>query len=336
MNILVVGYYGVLNAGDDLLQSALCGLLRRHRLTFTSLLPSIDIINSFDFLVVGGGSIWPQNQFFELADDYAERLRIPFAVVGVSARSNSPEVARRTLSLVERAAIFHVRDRKTAAWIGHEKIVSGVDLFWSTPWCGDIEATRLPDAGVALAIRPDSLQTLDLDSIVRLTAPIGPTHGWPFFYGDIAHDRGASNDCETLAMHFGADAVPASFSLQPLRKSRLVVTMRYHGLLCAIRAGRPVIVLDVHNKLGTFCDEYDLRDCCATDPAGLEIAAGKIAGNFEAYRKRTLALRERLLQEGEVFRERFSRLADEIKPRPRGRLRQTAVNSLKSILSRVE
>lgn len=299
MNILVVGFYGVMNAGDDLLQRSLAWLFREHRLTFSRFLPAQDAIQQFDLLVVGGGSLWPQHTLFQLADDYARSLRIPYMVLGISARSYDAVIARKTRLLIERSVLFHVRDIQTAQWLDHPCVHAGTDLFWTAPWCGDSEASKVPDEGIAFAPRSDALADWPIHDVMKALLPVGPVHGWPFFYGDARYDGTTLNDFQALKSAM-AD-VPESFTLQPLRRSRLAFSMRYHGLLCAVRAGRPVLTGNVHVKLGSFCAEHGLDSWQVESVETLASGVREMVTNFPHQRQVALALREKLLAEGHAL-----------------------------------
>ena len=67
LRIVFIGYYGRLNAGDDLLQQSLTSLFQEHDLTFCSWVPGIKFLNEVDLVVVGGGSIWPGNVIFQIS-----------------------------------------------------------------------------------------------------------------------------------------------------------------------------------------------------------------------------------------------------------------------------
>jgi hypothetical protein len=211
----------------------------------------------------------------------------------------------------------------------------GSDLFWSAPWSGDIEAAQptLPE-GVAIALRSDEMPTWatpDLDAAVAALG--GPAYAWPFYYGHARHDRGGAGDFAALQACYGN--APTSFSLQPLRRSRAVITMRYHGMLCAVRAGRPVIVADVHNKLRQFCQDHGLRDQLVADPASLPVVARALAADFEPARRMTLELRRQLLDDGQRLAAALDQAVATIEPRQRTGLRRLAVAGLKSALSRL-
>lgn len=333
MKILVVGFYGVMNAGDDLLQQSIAWLFQAHQLTFSRNVPSQDAIQQFDLLVVGGGSLWPQHSFFQLADDYARDLRIPYMVLGISAKRYDANSAQKTRLLIERAALFHVRDVQTAQWLDHPLVHVGPDLFWTAPWCGDSEASRIPEEGVAFAPRSDALATWPLPDLMKALLPLGPVYGWPFFYGDGRNDGTTLSDYQALTS--AMDGVPESFSLQPLRRSRLAFSMRYHGLLCALRAGRPVLIGNVHEKLGSFCIEHDLESWRVENIGALGSVAQEMATNFNHERKVALDLRSKLLTGGNALAALIRERTATIKPRSFSPTRKIVIAGLRNILAKI-
>ncbi len=333
MNILVVGFYGVLNAGDDLLQNALTWLFQGYRLTFTRTLPHQEAIQQFDLLVVGGGSLWPQHSFFALGDDYARSLRIPYMVLGVSARSYDKETARRTRALIDRAVLFHVRDMQTAQWLDHPKVHSGPDLFWTAPWFGDSKITSMPGNGIAFAPRSTVHAEWAVATCMKALQPFGQVHPWPFFYGDPRADNATANDFDLL--HAEIEQTPQSFTFEPLFLSAAAFTMRYHGLLCALRAGRPVLVGDTHAKLEIFCRENGLPSWHVSSPAALAGKAQDLRNNLESGRNIALNLRTKLLAEGQSLAQLVRERTKALPPRKIPIHRVFLANQLRNVLARI-
>lgn len=333
MRILIVGFYGVMNAGDDLLQQSLSWLFREHQLTFSRILPGQDVIQQFDLLVVGGGSLWPQHTFFQFSDDYAKDLRIPYMVLGISAKNYDANIAQRTRLLIDKAVLFHVRDVQTAQWLNHPLVHVGPDLFWTAPWCGDSETSNIPEEGVAFAPRSDALATWPLPDLMKALLPLGPIRGWPFFYGDARNDGTTLSDYQALVS--ATDGVPESFSLQPLRRSRLAFSMRYHGLQCALRAGRPVLTGDVHAKLGSFCVEHGLESWQVESIEALGSAAREMMNNFQHERETALALRKKLLGEGSSLAALIRERTATIPARRFSQTRKILIAGIRNLLSKI-
>lgn len=323
----------MLNAGDDLLQHSLTWLFREHHLTFTRTMPQQDTIQQFDLLVIGGGSLWPQHAFFALGDEYARSLRIPYMVLGVSARSYDADAVRKTRIVIENAAFFQVRDTQTAKWLDHPKVHIGTDLFWTTPWFGDTKAATTPPDGIAFAPRSSVAAEWPVQACLNALAPFGQVTPWPFFYGHPKYDGANLSDAELLQKEM-AD-VPPSFSFDPLFASSAVFTMRYHGILCALRAGRPALVGDVHTKLGSFCAEHGLTSWHVDGMAALPSKARELARNLAAERNAALAVREQLLRAGQTLSATVRARTAAVPVRKMTNTRRLMVNGLRNILSRI-
>ena len=102
LKIVSLGYFGHLNAGDDLLQDSLCEIFSEHNILFSSWFPGIDLINQADLLVVGGGSIWPGHTVFQNATSLSKKLKIPLFVLGISAKYKPTEkVLKDNIQLIK-------------------------------------------------------------------------------------------------------------------------------------------------------------------------------------------------------------------------------------------
>lgn len=333
LDILVLGYYGVMNAGDDLLQASLTWVLREHRLTFVRRLPALEFIHQFDLLIVGGGSIWPGFSFFQLGRSFARHLRIPFVVAGISAKRLNEQMAERTRPLADTALFFSVRDGFTMAALDHPRIKRGVDLFWSAPWFGDAPAALPAHHDLAVSMRGDAQPPWTPQALLA-EKPAGESWiGWPFFYGEGRVDRGGVNDFQLLDK--AGLTPPSSFSYLPLLQSRRVVTMRYHGLQIALRARKPFLVLPAELKLRHFCEDTGLEDLIVETPKELAEHLGAVDAQGAALHDRLHAVRASLLEAGLRQRKDLLRVIEGIgsgkhKHRP-GLLRRAARAALRRL-----
>lgn len=301
LRVVVLGYYGHLNAGDDLLQASICSVFREHDLMFSKWFPGIDLINQADLLVVGGGSIWPGHTVFQQGADLARRLKIPLFVIGISARQKSATTLAQTQHLIQRASVFHVRDQSSFHLLGsNPKILAGTDLYW---WSDHhIPKTEPGPRSVALNLRDwNELQWNPAELISTCRRKYLDVHPWPLYYGSSVHERsGQLDDAQLLAGHVGSEAVPCSFSIEPLCNASFSICMRFHAIQMSVRAGRPVIGFDYHLKTKAFFEENGLSELCVdlADAQALSQTIDHLTNHYADYREKFLALRERLLQQG--------------------------------------
>lgn len=337
LRVVVLGYYGHLNAGDDLLQASVCSVFREHDLMFSKWFPGIDLINQADLLVVGGGSIWPGHTVFQNASSLAKRLKVPLFVMGISARQKSEAALAQTRDLIRYASVFHVRDRSTFELLGeHPDILVGADLYW---WSEHHIPPVQPDMrSVALNLRDWNELAWSPTDIVRACHDKDlAIHPWPLYYGASAHERSGQLDDATLMSRLLSTAsVPSSFSIEPLVNAAFSICMRFHAIQMSVRAGRPVIGFDYHLKTKNFFEENGLGELCVDlrNPQALGESIDRLTANYPAYEKKFTALRDRLIQQGRTDREHVEAVLATIgRRRPRSTERRIA--QVKAVVRRV-
>lgn len=337
LRVVVLGYYGHLNAGDDLLQASICSVFRAHDLMFSKWFPGIDLINQADLLVVGGGSIWPGHTVFQNASSLARRLKVPLFVIGISARQKSEAALAQTQDLIRHASVFHVRDRSTFDLLGrHPDVVVGTDLYW---WSEHYMPAAQPGArSVALNLRDWNELRWSPAEIVGICRNKGlEIHPWPLYYGASVHERsGHLDDAALMARHLNAASVPSSFSVDPLVGSAFSICMRFHAIQMSVRAGRPVIGFDYHLKTKAFFDENGLGELCVDlgNPEALGASIDHLTANYSAYQQKFTALRDSLMRQGQADRERVEAVLATIGKRNPGRV-ERRLAQMKSVVRRV-
>lgn len=333
MKVLVTGYYGKQNAGDDLLQSAISELFAPHRMLFTSWLPEIDTLRSADVIVIGGGSIWPGNGFFPFGDRLPKQIGRPIMVIGISARGPCEQTLKKTRSLIRQARFFHVRDHHTAEYFDVPATVRcGPDLFWWSPFgvkeCADARVF----SNVLVNLREWRELAWNPEGIIQAIRQSGRNAiGWPLHFGSPEPPQSRGNDLE-FTKTSGLPVNSLSFQWQEVLSSRYVIAMRFHAVQIAIRLERPVIGFDYHPKIRAFFHENGLPELCVplTDFQALQSAIKKLEAHFEEYREKTIRLKRRLLIESETLRRdlraEVERIAAETASSPP---RHTAIDAMK-------
>lgn len=318
LKIIVIGYYGKLNAGDDLLQQSICNIFQDHDLLFTSWFPGTDFLNMADLIVVGGGSIWPGNPFFQNGVKIAQQLRKPFVVLGISAKTSNPSVLKQTLPLIENALYFQVRDADTKEILGNDsRIIVGPDLYWWSPHQVPINHQTQFNGTIALNLRSWEELNWSPEDILRSVNEIAHTVlPYPFYFGSLTHEHQGNLQDVTLLESIGIKEVPKSFTLNSLEKSSITIAMRFHALLVSLRCGVPIIGFNYHKKTQSLFNAIDMPELCIplNDSLALRRAIQRVVDNYPEYKARTVAISERYLTESAHQRETLNSIVSSICP----------------------
>lgn len=331
LRIAIIGFYGHLNAGDDLLQYAVTRILQGNRLLVSSWLPGSDLLNRCDLVIVGGGSIWPGHSFFENGIKLARQLHVPLAVVGISASREDPHILEQTLPLIEKAVFFHVRDEASKKALGsHPAIRVGADLFYWVPWDAGFEPEPAPRIA-ALSLRSYNRVEWNPSEIVMALRDEGYSIApFPFYFGSVKYDPSSDLNDKALLNSLGLSVVSHNWSPEPLRRASVVIAMRFHALLIGIRLGCPIIGFDFHPKLKSFFSEMNIPELCVplNQPEKLKAALRQLEEDREKYLSTILKIRDSLLQRGQRDLDAFLKSISHISP-------QSDRSLMRRILSRI-
>ena len=316
LRIVIIGYYGRLNAGDALLRDSLSNIFRDHDLLFTSWFPGVDFLNLADLVVVGGGSIWPGNPVFQNAKALARTLKTPLVVLGISAKHSDKKIKAETRYLIDKSVYFHVRDSKTKDIIGNDSIVVGTDLYWwSDHYLPQSQSRDFDTAALNLrswdaAIwRPQDINEV-VAKVFRRVIP------FPFYFGSQHASSVTMNDIQLLKSLGYADT-PGSFTVSCLQESTVTVAMRFHALLVSIRAGIPAVGFNYHNKTKALFSENGIPELCVPldRPNSLRHALQHLREDYPRYQSLILKIRDNYLVSAQNDRAKFLSILNNIAPR---------------------
>jgi len=318
LKIIVIGYYGKLNAGDDLLQQSICHIFQEHDLLFTSWFPGTDFLNTADLIVVGGGSIWPGNPFFENGKKIAKQLKKPLIILGISTKNSNPDVLEQTLPLIEKSLYFHVRDSDSKKILGDdERITVGPDLYWWSPHETPVNTKSEFNNCISLNLRSWKEMEWSPDLIITATKKFANSVlPYPLYFGSLVHENQGDLQDVTLLESSGIEHVPRSFTVRNLEKSSITIAMRFHALLISMRSGQPIIGFDYHKKITSLFREINMSELCVplNDHASLENALQLTINGYAEYKERIMEVSDRHLHSAQTNRNELEAIVRALKP----------------------
>jgi len=321
LRILIIGFYGRLNAGDDLLQQAMSYVFQEHSLVFSSWTPGVSWMNDCDLVVIGGGSIWPGYAAFQQADALSRRLKVPLMVIGISARKPAEQLLDATLSIAAHSPFFHVRDESTYQLFNTPANVrNGVDLFWWMPWHGRKDLTHVDrPRSVALSLREWTDAPWDPRGIIECLAHHDlAIHPFPLHLGSPVHAPNSDRNDVQFLRDLGIEKVADHFDPSVLFRSDMCLAMRFHAILMATRLGIPVIGLGFHPKIRAFFEENGMPELWAPldDPQALAQALATLVDDYPRYKVKFASVAARLEHQGQDDLMACRSALATIRPRP--------------------
>ncbi|MBI5629298.1 MAG: polysaccharide pyruvyl transferase family protein [Elusimicrobia bacterium] len=257
MNILIFGWYGHRNAGDDRIQYCLTRWLDGHTLGFlpAGRNPPLRLLRSWDAAIIGGGGlIMREGGLFSRMRRWVRSAGIPVAIMGASVESITPGLRRELKDFLEVCCFACFRDQGSLDELGpHPKALVAPDLTWLYPYP---ELERRMD-GVALNVRKHA--GFPVGSWRRALAELGrEVHPWPLYF-----EQGG--DAAVLKELLPGRGLPEEFDPGLLDKAGTVVSGRYHGIQFALQAGRPVVAVGDLPKIRRFMEESGLGQWCISE-----------------------------------------------------------------------
>jgi len=265
IRILVYGWYGKANLGDEAFKDCFRHLWPEADFIFSSMIPP-NINSNYNLLWIGGGS------FLEQPISGLEDVTIPVAFIGVGGCSCPAPSTRMQL---ERANLIVFRDARALA-------------HWPSP-----KAHAISDLVFAREFKPLEFPKKD-QVVVFLNDFISPrakgpewkalAYNWfiqeftkildrfsckyriklfPMCVNDMVDDR------RTAAAIMGRSEYPHRYDWvmdrqtewdlrAAINESQFVITQRFHGLVYSMIENTPCVTMTMHDKFASLCDELDI------------------------------------------------------------------------------
>lgn len=321
--VVLSGYYGFANVGDDALFLALTTALREagtarivvpagpHTARLAAP-PEVVFVGRYDraaidgalragaCLVSGGGGLlqnatsWRSLAYYLALLELARRRRRPFAIVAQSIGPLqgwlAPRLVRRTL---RHAAAISVRDqlsatRLAALGLPAEQVLVTVDPAFSLPRPVVGERSGPPRIGVSLRA---TAATANVVEAVRAWLPRRPAGSELVWIPCQADDEAVHRSISESGEHRSAAGVTAT--MEAIAGCDLIVAERLHALIFAVCCGVPAVAIDYDPKVrGVAADcglpiagsDGSLSGVALTESvAGAWAARGALRADSEAF-----------------------------------------------------
>lgn len=264
-NVLVYGWYGHANVGDELMADGLRALLPGHALRFVSRLTKADLGKS-DLLVIGGGSFLyaPINAEPGVWFDVLPRVKVVYAGVGIEGSVHADHLAlmNRAEAVFARsngAGLPNIRiapDLVFALGRGRQRGVANPKSLLVLPNC-----ETLPSRSSPAYVRPawEYFKSEFCQTVDELVAD-----GWSVTFAPFCDDPRRRDSWAAAELIGHCDKRHALKQLdaswikdgsfeaiaQEYDKHSVVLTQRFHGAVIAQATSTPCVVVHHHDKLG--------------------------------------------------------------------------------------
>lgn len=290
-DVVLCGYYGFGNLGDELVQASIrqragdlrikvIGAVGGGRVNRLDLFSICGAVRGCSVFVLGGGSLlqnstsrrslWYYLALLKIADFFGRPTMLYANGIGPIRGEGAENACRRALAHVDVAS---TRDR--ASFDALEGLLPpSVRRYLSCDPALCVLSRHAVKPRIAIFIRGEdcreSLAEALGEAILRLLN--GAFRGYEVMFASM------NQRCDERAARYLCHAMPFAAGCRLFRdgaelcgfiaESELVVSSRLHALVIAASAGRPFIALGHDPKLGAFADECGLPDILAPSLSG--------------------------------------------------------------------
>ncbi|BAO76187.1 polysaccharide pyruvyl transferase family protein [Winogradskyella sp. PG-2] len=288
MKIAILGWYYQNNAGDDRILECLKRKVLSHGITevevfvaWDDLSNKLSVINSCDFLLVGGGGLILRNT--NRIAEQLKKITIPWAFIGVSIDSVGDDNIKFITYIAKNAKFILVRDKfsfTTFKTYRSKDLFLSPDLTFLYPYKPN--NTTESYKATALSLRPwkpnlFKQYTKNYHRFNKLA------HKFPFIIDVLGlwnikrfskrvktyvknsinflplHIHTVNGDDALIKHHFNIHK-DVSFDINKLKESNYLIGMRLHSLIFATQLGVPFIAVSYASKINHYLEDIGLAE----------------------------------------------------------------------------
>lgn len=211
-------------------------------------------LNSFDFLIVGGGGLFIKTppKPFDTFDKWGHSVKPGLSFFGVSIEGLSPEYEAVTKMLIEKSRFFIVRDTRSFELL--RKLSPKVELAPDITFLYPRRVRRDPSPRLIGV----NLRKTDTCNASLWAASINSLGG-----RKVLIPMSDLEDCRDIDAMSGVEGEPLpSFDISVYSRLEFMVSMRLHSIIFAVQNAIPVIGIAYAPKVRNFFHDLGLKEFC--------------------------------------------------------------------------
>jgi polysaccharide pyruvyl transferase WcaK-like protein len=266
MNIGLIGYYNHNNSGDDKILSCIMKIFCGHNISvvgsYEEAYQKIDMLNSCDFVLFGGGGLVCPNSNY--AAQLFRNITTRFGCIGLGIEFRDETNEELIVSIEDKAEFVWVRDSESSDLLNCHTIL-GNDITFYDP-LPIAEPQENDVCGV-------NLRPWDVDWDISLCKDILKKHfkeliALPFHCGDN------DTQCDTESL-LGIPIAEGISLDEAYTRCQFIVGMRFHSIVYAVQSGIPFLSLPYWPKNYRLCSDLGLTEYLV-ELGNIEILGDKI------------------------------------------------------------
>lgn len=270
------GWWQGNNLGDNWIKKVFTHFFPKAEFIDTS----VQRLESFDFVVCGGGGLFVYDVIAPWNDLSSKVLkRTAFGMLGLGAEF--PHESKIAAELYESARFFYVRDQYSLDCMNLRNVERSYDVTFAMP------------------LSPVDENSLDMNRLFFVWRDGGELLENAKFRKYISAGASKEEWYQVINRHFGSRTEDDFQTTEADIEERIsgcgfVISGRYHGIVAAIQKGLPFIAIDVCPKIRALVRECDLEEYCVkiNEIYKIDELIKKAKNNLRIIRKKEMEYRQ--------------------------------------------
>lgn len=255
MYVLVLGWFGKNNAGDDRIGEVLAKLLPDVNLCFMPVGSfAFSLANRFDAVIMVAGIIHERSSIIRDIDKWVNEVKVPIYLLGVGSEYLPNTSKDKIAQLIDRAQFVYVRDSESKIILGdNEKIIVGPDLTFADPFeIVNYNVNSENQFKWLINLRETKFKNINWDEI---RSGISRVNSKPVAW---VLERSEQHIYDNLGICQMIDFQKK----RDISGFHYISAMRLHGLIFSIQMAIPFSAISYHHKVDMLMKDIGKSDIC--------------------------------------------------------------------------